>query len=230
MFKPWKIPKDIRGYTNKYAVPIRFEDPVKQIQIIENTISLTAEAYPKFYKETSKIVVGMSKDMAFGYVNNLIKHIVKESIAEAQIELNLSGKVWKTAVQNSLFSYGYKLRRWFVSGDRSAEDILGIEDTPFYFSNTILLEPRCFEQNDDMTGGKISTIGNIEFERPTLLPSLYNMCNLRLVRKFGKFGEETVSYELRCSEFISMKSLILYPEWQEKLKSANYSGTYVGGR
>ena len=85
MFKPWKIPKDIRGHTNKYAVPIRFEDPVKQIQIIENTIALTAEAYPKFYKETSKIVVGMSKDMAFGYVNNLIKHIVMSLLQKLRL-------------------------------------------------------------------------------------------------------------------------------------------------
>lgn len=232
MFKPWLINEKYRGTDHETIVKLHFMNPVEQDRIAGDSILLTTKAFPYFFKLIMNDIAALPVDAPYRQVNMLIKRDVENAILKTINNSPELKKAWKLPTQDSLFSFGYRMRRLYITGKKSIDELkFDTVVPPVYSTSTIMIEPRNV-LIDETNPSKIHirALGETYTDHEYILPAQWNMDNLRLVRKIDRNSYSAISYELRCRQFISDKALITAPGLVEQLKAANYDGTYTGGR
>lgn len=230
MFKPWKIPTELRGNNEKTVAALKLIDPDEQIGVIDNSIKLTKAAYPLFGKLLIRDVLKLSNSMEFEYVNTALKRAAELAVMKAINKNPELSSAWRIPSQDSLYSHGYHVRKLQLMGNNLTSELheMALAPQPF-LNNTMLLQPRnIISSNTDPFSIRVRVLGELRILNNILLPAEWNMDNLRIVRCYD--FNNIARYELRCSQFLSSRALITEPKWVNTVKCTNYDGTYVGGR
>lgn len=213
MIQYWNIPDELRGDKEQVCVEIMFEK-IEAHNIIVSTLRLTELAYPIFMvnmmKRFKSLKTKYNITMSFG---REIKLMAKDAVNTACLKDLSLINAWAVPVIKSLTVHGNVMTKWFkrVGSYKNLHDF----DKPVSFTNSILIEPRSFDLNDDMITGKIRVLGDFKLKKPTLFPSSDNMNRLRIVRPNNDHGFADGRLVVCCESFLSLKGTILRPDLLE---------------
>ena len=123
MFKPWLINEKYRGTDHETIVKLHFMNPVEQDRIAGDSILLTTKAFPYFFKLVMNDIAALPADAPYRQVNMLIKRDVENAILKTINNSPELKKAWKLPTQDSLFSFGYRMRRLYITGKKSIDEL-----------------------------------------------------------------------------------------------------------
>lgn len=231
MFKPWKIPVEMRGYNENTVAKLKLVNPDDQIGIIDQSIKLTKKSYAIFGKILAKDILNYPDNAEFRHVSSAMRRAAEFSIMKIIDKHPEFSATWRTPTQDCLYSHGYRIRRLKIMGVKPIDELKGMATTyQAFLNNTILIQPRNILVGEkDPFNIYIRALGDLKIMNHVLLPADWNMNNLRIVRVYN-YEDNSASYELRCNQFLSSKALITAPKLVKSVCFTNYDGTYTGGR
>lgn len=212
MLQYWNIPEKYSGKREIVTATISFEQ-LESFGILYSTIMLGEAAFAPFvsglFRKIRKIKSPYNIPTSFGKdIAMAAKDAVNNKIISSYTTF---GGAWKPPIVDSFIICGKQIVSLYKKlGSLKYMD--SMITRPEYMSNTVLIDSRGIEFNDDMKTGRIRKLGAFTLDQPTLFPSQDNMNHLRVYVKKDKVGNFTGVFQIRCESFVNLKGSILKPE------------------